>query len=314
MPLTETLPVGDDCSQWDVWGTVARIVVTDPTALPAATELTHAELAAVDLACSRFRPDSELAEVYRAQGRPVRVSDRLATLMTAALGAADQTNGDVDPTLGNALSALGYDRDFATVNSGPPRTDEIVILPTPGWRAIELRGNDLTVPAGIRLDLGATAKAWTADRCASVVAERCGIGVLVALGGDIATAGPAPDGWNILVQDGPDEPASSLNLPAGAAIATSSTISRSWRQRNQTIHHILTPRTGAPAPRVWRTVTVVAQTCLEANTLSTAAVVRGHDARSWLDDLGVAARLVDMDGSIVTAGSWPDGSANTVTS
>jgi thiamine biosynthesis lipoprotein len=305
MPLTETLPVGEDCAQWDVWGTVARIVVTDPHALDAATKLTGAEVAAVDVACSRFREDSELAAVYRAHGRPVQVSDRLAELIKAALQAADETNGDVDPTLGNALAALGYDRDFATLNLSAHTAGQIAIFPSPDWRAIQLHGNELSVPAGIRLDLGATAKAWTADRCAGVVAEQCGTGVLVALGGDIATAGPAPDGWNILVQDGPDEPASSINLPAGAAIATSSTISRSWRQGNQAIHHILSPGTGAPAPRVWRTVSVVADTCLDANTLSTAAVVRGHGARSWLDDLGASARLVDMDGSIVTSGVWP---------
>ncbi len=305
VPLVETLPVGNGCGQWSVWGTVARIVVIDSDTLDTATGLVRAELQAVDIACSRFRVDSELGGVYRAAGRPVRVSPRLAELVAAALRAADTTDGDVDPTMGTALAALGYDRDFASLPGREHAAGAIAVFPVADWRQIRLDGDLLTVPVGTRLDLGATAKAWTADRCADIVARHCGTGVLVALGGDIVTAGAAPDGWDILVQDGTAEPACAINLPAGGAIATSSTISRSWRQGNQTLHHILMPQTGYPAPPIWRTVSVVADSCVDANTLSTAAIVRGHKARSWLEDLQVPARLVEADGSIVTCGGWP---------
>jgi thiamine biosynthesis lipoprotein len=226
-------------------------------------------------------------------------------LITAAIRAAHDTDGDVDPTLGTALAALGYDRDFASLAGRAVTGTPIVVCPVADWRQIRIEGDVLTVPAGVRLDLGSTAKAWAADRCAAIVARRCDTGVLVALGGDIATAGPAPDGWNILVQDGPDEPACTVTLPAGVAIATSSTISRRWQQGDEPMHHILDPRTGHPVPRVWRTASVVAYSCVEANTLSTAALVRGSGARSWLRDLDVPARLVAADGSSVTSGGWP---------
>ncbi|HKD97759.1 MAG TPA: FAD:protein FMN transferase, partial [Micromonosporaceae bacterium] len=87
MPLLETLPVRPDTAQWRVWGTVARVVVTDPGAVAPARRIVEAELAAVDEACSRFRDDSELRRASAA-GTPVTITARLAELVGAALDAA----------------------------------------------------------------------------------------------------------------------------------------------------------------------------------------------------------------------------------
>jgi thiamine biosynthesis lipoprotein len=206
--------------------------------------------------------------------------------------------------LGRALNAAGYDRDIRLLGDGPMRT--FVAAPEPAWRRVRVADGMLTMPPGTQLDLGATAKAWTADRCARDVAEACGVGVLVALGGDIATAGCAPDGgWAVLVQDGPDDPQAHVVLDAGWALATSSTVSRTWRRGGRPAHHLLDPRTGAPADPVWRTVSVAAGTCVDANTLTTAAVVRGLDALPWLRSLGVATRFVGATRKVVTLGGWP---------
>jgi thiamine biosynthesis lipoprotein len=302
MPLIETLPLGADTAQWTVWGTVARIVVTDPAALTSATAIVRAELAAVDAACSRFRPDAELTAVCRSP-RPMTISPLLADLVTAALEAARQTGGDVDPTVGGALCGLGYDRDFAAL-TGHRVAPGVRVFPAPDWRRVRLRGRELTVPTGVLLDLGATAKAVTADRAAARVAAELGTGALVALGGDIATAGPGPGGgWRVLVQDRSEDPHCTVRLPAGAALATSSTVARAWGRPGELLHHILDPRTGRPAPRVWRTVSVAAFTCLRANTLSTAAIVRGHAAPDLLR--GVPARLVTPDLDVLRLGGWP---------
>ncbi|MEV6341903.1 FAD:protein FMN transferase [Actinoplanes sp. NPDC051851] len=303
MPLVETLPVGPDTAQWEVWGTVARLVVTDPARLGQASHLLQAELSAVDRACSRFRPDSELREVCRAGGRPVRISSLLAELVGAALGAARDTDGAVDPTVGGALCALGYDRDFAQL-AGRVVGPGVRVFPAPDWRAVQLRGRELTVPHGVQLDLGATAKAVAADRAAARIADRLGTGVLVALGGDIATAGPAPEnGWQVLVQDRPGDPACTIRLPGGAALATSSTAGRTWGRPGELLHHIVDPATGKPAPTVWRTVSVAAFTCLRANTLSTAAIVRGHGAPALLGT--VPSRLVTPGMHVLRMGGWP---------
>jgi thiamine biosynthesis lipoprotein len=325
----DAVRVGHDTLQWPVWSSVARLVVTDPATLDAAHLLVSRLLAEVDAAASRFRDDSEINAVHATGGWPVKVSPLLAELVDVALDAAAHTDGDVDPTVGAALVELGYDRDLGDLDRHvadlPPAGSttgstagstagsitgagfsRIVVDAAPTWRRVHLSGRVLAVPAGTVIDLGATAKAWTADRAAATVARQLGTGVLVSLGGDIATAGPAPaDGWQIRVQDDADEPGCDVALPAGAAIATSSTIRRQWRHGERAVHHILNPRTLQPVKAVWRTVTVAAASCVEANTLTTAAMVRGESAWPWLNVLGVPARLVHADGAVLTTGPWP---------
>jgi thiamine biosynthesis lipoprotein len=174
------------------------------------------------------------------------------------------------------------------------------------WRDVALEGETLRLPPGTLLDLGATAKAVAADRCAEEVADRFGCGALVSLGGDLRVAGAEPpDGWNVLVQDGDDEPASRIRLSGAQAVATSSTLWRRWQHDGQAMHHLVDAMTLLPARPVWRTVTVAAETCLRANTLSTQCVVVGSAAPSVLATAGVAARLVAADGAVTRLGGWP---------
>ena len=291
-------------TQWQRWSTSMQIVVTDPDSLAVARREVDAELDVIDAAASRFRPDSEINALAASAGRPTQVSEVLSEVLVAALSAARLTDGDVDPTIGAALIALGYDRDFAALDDTHLLATSMTIPAT--WSMITLDGRVVSVAPGIVLDLGATAKAVAADRCAERVHQATGCGVLINLGGDIATAGPAPEGgWHVLVHDDDDDPASSVALPGGAALATSSTVRRRWRRGEDLVHHILDPRTGRSADPVWRTVSVAAQTCFAANTVSTAAIVRGWRALDWIAALGMPARLVDSDRIVHTVGGWP---------
>ena len=169
-----------------------QIIVTEPDSITAARRCVDVELDAVEAAASRFRPDSEINALARSAGRPAEVSPLLAELLSAALLAARQSDGDVDPTIGAALIALGYDRDSASLNSAVPLAKSVT---RPAhWSMIRIENRVVTVPHGVVLDLGATAKAVAADRCAARAHYATGSGVLVNLGGDIATAGPAPEG------------------------------------------------------------------------------------------------------------------------
>ncbi len=103
----------------------------------------------------------------------------------------------------------------------------------------------------------------------------------------------------------PGEPAQVVALPAGGALATSSTRSRRWRCGTREVHHVLDPRTLLPADPVWRTVSVAAGSCVEANTASTAALVRGRAALGWFAAAGVSARCVAADGTVLRTGRWP---------
>jgi thiamine biosynthesis lipoprotein len=162
------------------------------------------------------------------------------------------------------------------------------------------------MPAGVELDLGATAKAVAADRCASAIADELDTGVLVSLGGDIATAGRAPaGGWQVLVQDTDLDPAAHIALHHGSGLATSSTARRTWRRGPDTVHHVVDPRTSRPARTPWRTVSVVAGTCTEANTAATATLAKGPEGLSWLAAQGLPARLVGHDLRVQLVHGWP---------
>ncbi|HLK44020.1 MAG TPA: FAD:protein FMN transferase, partial [Thermoleophilia bacterium] len=211
-------------SRWfPALGTTAVVLVTEPTELARAEEAVRAELDAIDRACSRFRDDSELAKLNGAAGVPVQVSRLLVEAIDVALRAAHLTGGRVDPTIGHALRLLGYDRDFASVERlGPPIS--VTAVAAPGWQLIEVDHDRSTVrvPSGVAVDLGATAKAFAADRAAARAAAGSddGAGVLVSLGGDVATAGAAPDGgWRVRVTDDHaaplDAPGQTIRLRAG---------------------------------------------------------------------------------------------------
>jgi FAD:protein FMN transferase len=301
---------------WDLWTTTAQVVLDhrDRRHLDAAEAAVHEVTDAVDAACSRFRPDSELVARRDELVRGAAVSPMLTRLVGHALEAAAITDGDVDPTLGRRMRTLGYDAQVAGRDPVPDRpgpTAEAVSLDDrPAWRRIMLTGSFLRVPADVELDLGASAKAVAADLAAASITARLGIGALVSLGGDVATAGAPPArGWQVLVQDLESDPAQRIELAAGWAVATSSTQKRRWLHEGAALHHILDPRWGTPAEPVWRSVTVVAPTCLAANTLSTAAIVRGRRAVPMLRERGRAARLVAADGTVVRIGGWPEDAA-----
>ncbi|WP_369047373.1 FAD:protein FMN transferase [Sinomonas sp. P10A9] len=285
-------------------------MVSDPAALGPALELVRDLLQRVDEAASRFRPDSELNRLVHAGGGTV--SPLLAGLLHCALDTAELSRGAVVPTLGRPLAELGFGPGpVSDASASPVASDasEVAgtssvaprIVPAESWRDVRLDGRVLTVPPGVVLDLGATAKAASADLAAREVFARFETSVLVSLGGDIATAGS--ESWEVLVQDLPRDPVTQVRLAGGWAIATSSTQKRRARQSHA--QHILDPWTSLPAPEVWRSVSVAAPDCLSANMASTGAVVLGTRGVAWLRELGYPARLVRSDGDVVELNGWP---------
>ncbi|HEX3778750.1 MAG TPA: FAD:protein FMN transferase [Pseudonocardiaceae bacterium] len=292
-------------------GTSALLVVTAPKLIDAGARLLRTGLAEIDQACSRFRADSEISRLHANAGREVAISPLLTEALEVALRAARLTDGIVDPTVGTAVSRLGYDRDFADLTDSDLAPE--AQRPVPGWWRISLdtaRGRVL-LPRGINLDLGATAKALAADRAANRIADALGCGTLVSLGGDLAVAGPAPvDGWRLGIGEdhrrAETEPDAMVTITTGG-LATSSTTCRRWRRGGRELHHIVDPRTGDLPAAYWRTVSVAAARCVDANTASTAAIVLGESAADWLRGLGLPARLVGVDGAVSTVAGWPTG-------
>jgi len=246
-------------------GTTARVAAWPPEDLGLALAAVDAELERLDRQASRFRDDSELSLIHHEPSPVHQLSCGLAEAISVALAAARWTGGRTDPTVHDALISLGYDRDFAAIDSQrgePPAAS----APVPGWQRVRLHGPLLHLPAGVRIDLGATAKGVGSDRAVRAVMAVTGHagGVLVSLGGDIAVGGTPPrEGWPVTVAEEPGQagsPRSQLVRLASGAVATSSVTCRRWRRGGTVLHHIVDPRTGRPADGPWRTVSAAAAT------------------------------------------------------
>jgi thiamine biosynthesis lipoprotein len=300
-------------TSWNALGTSVHVVATDADGLGRATTAIADVLEDVDTAYSRFREDSELSRLNASAGRVVRVSPLLATAIDAAQRAARLTDGAVDPTIGQAIRVAGYDDDFSRIAGTDRGPVTLRAWRVPGWRAIgfDRRSRVVLLPEGVELDLGSTGKALAADLAARAALNAAGGGgVLVSLGGDIASAGTPPaGGWRIHIAEdsrvAPDADGDVICLPSGG-VATSSTTVRRWTRGSAVLHHIIDPQTSLPTTGPFRTVTVAAATCLDANIASTAAIVRGETAIDWLMLRNLPARLVENDGTIHYIGRWPD--------
>jgi thiamine biosynthesis lipoprotein len=298
-------------TSWRALGTTATVVVDRDDALSRASEILRNRLERFDDACSRFRADSDLTRACTSDGAPVRVDPLLLRAVEIAIDAAEQTGGLVDPTLGAALRRAGYDATFELVQ----RRTSWRVAPPPAaeharWRHVRIDESrrTLTVPRGVELDLGATAKALAADLSAGAIAEELGCGTLVCLGGDVAVAGTASQSWIVRIADDHATPLDAegpvVCLQRGG-LATSGSAVRRWRTDTGEAHHLIDPRSGRPAREVWKTVTVAAETCVAANVASTAAYVLGETAIGWLAERGLAARLVSAGGELRHTDAWP---------
>ncbi len=310
MTLTAASDTGLTARSFRAIGTTATVVVQEPDQASLAECVLDRTLKEIDLACSRFRDDSELAMVHAEAGRTVRVSGLLFEALEVACRVAARTGGVVDPTVGNAICALGYDADLAHVQTRPPVSPHALGL-VPGYLHVQLnpRTCSVRIPKGVRLDLGSSAKALAADRAAARIAHAVNGGVLVSLGGDVAVAGPSPrDGWAIGIAHESSAQAEEVDQVVAirhGGLASSAVGARTWRSGEREMHHIVDPRTGDCAERYWSLVSATATSCVEANLVTTASLVWGADALDQLRRFEQSVRLVRVDGRIFTVNGWP---------
>nr|WP_238353152.1 FAD:protein FMN transferase [Kribbella solani] len=325
------------------------MTVEDPAVLGAACGELKGLMDRVDKAASRFRVDSELSVVNRRAGALVPVSRLLVDLVDVSLVAARVSGGAVDPTVGPAVIAAGYDVDIEAVRrrfppplhepqppleaSGAPgeqmvggthpqsaelggahrqavvggvRGGSPGVGGVAGWREVRLNRKLalLGVPKGCALDLGATAKAWTADRAANLLSKRYGCAVLVEIGGDLRAAGAPKEPWVVTVAERSGGPGVLVTLTHGG-LATSTRTVRRWRTADGYAHHVIDPRTGRPAEGAYRTASVWAPTAVRANTFSTALVATSDAALGRLKLASHPARLIGADGEVTELSGWP---------
>lgn len=293
---------------WHDWSCTVRVAISDSDALEPAVADVRDLMAKVDRSANRFRYDSELSKCNRRAGLMTPVSGLFVELVRAAVEAAQLTDGAVDPTVGAHLVALGYDTDIRAVMADrrslrpqAPKPDRL-----PAWKSVRI-DPDLAlvgIPSGLGLDLGATAKAWTADRAARDLHHRYGARVLVEIGGDLAVAGAVQHPFVVRVAEQEGGAGTFVDLRHGG-LATSTTTIRRWQAEDRLRHHIIDPSSGLPASGFWRTATVWAATAVRANAAATAAIVMNDRSIGWLRDHAPVARLVDVDGFVHQLEGWP---------
>ncbi len=236
---------------------------------------------------SRFIPGSELNRVNASAGRPVHASHEFETMLRTALDAAVESDGLVDPTLGAALVAAGYDADLALLRDdgrAPPAG------PRGRWRGVGLIGRHLFVPAGVELDLNGVVKGATVDDALALIGDTG----WVSAGGDLATRG----GVDVSLPQG-----GTVRLERGA-LATSGTDRRNWTRGGELQHHLIDPRSGRPARSPWRYVTACAATCAGADVAAKVGFLRAESGPAWLDARGIPARFVTPNGAVRLNDAW----------
>ncbi len=274
--------------------------------------LTQAEqfFARTEAHLSRFQADSELSRLNRAAGRSYQVSPLLFDLVESALAWRDRTGGIFDPTVLGALIAHGYDRSFEQVVRRDGQAGSAPVSRPAGGRVkLNPAERRIGLPAGVGLDLGGIAKGWTVQQAA----QRLGrLGpALVDAGGDIACVGvpPAESHWLVGVADPHQSETDLATLTlADEAVATSSLTHRRWQIHGQPAHHLIDPRSGAPAVTDLSNVTVIAPRLPDAEIYAKVALILGSaEGLAYLEKQpGVAALLVTASGDQLKCGPLED--------
>ncbi len=272
----------------------------------------EAEVLRLDALLSVTNPDGEIYRI-NAEGSAV-LSDETAALVGEAVGISGLTGGAFDVTVYPLVKAWGF---FSGEYAVPEKEELEKLLRLVGSDKLAFEGNKLTFRMpGMGIDLGGIAKGYASDRVAAVLAESGVTCALVSLGGNIKVLGTNPQGqsWRIAIRDPQDESAyAGIVQVVDKAVVTSGGYERCFEQGGKRYHHILDPENGMPANGGLLSVTIVCESGMLADALSTALFVMGEaDAcafwRAHVETFD--AVLVTSDGrTLVTAGIADDFSA-----
>lgn len=254
-----------------------------------------------ELRFSRFLSDSELAQLNSAHG-PVTISEEMLELLLRARAHAIDTGGLFEPAVGAAMRASGYDRSFAPGELD--RDDAPTTAPVARITMLDIdeERHQVARPSHLQVDFGGFLKGLTVDRAAALATGS----VMVDAGGDVVLRGAPPDdvGWTVEIED-PQNSARAIATICvrDQAVATSAANRRKWRRGSQHMHHLIDPRTRAPAQTDILQATVLAPTAELADVMAKVAFVLGSErAAGELERRGLSAVLVLDNGATRTVG------------
>lgn len=256
--------------------TVMDLTAYGPKA-QAALDAAEEELRRLDALLAADGPDSDIARANGAMGQSVTLSAESGEVLEQALALCADTDGALDVTIYPVMRLWGFDtKDYRVPEEG----ELVTILGYVGYAAVTLEGDRLTVPAGMELDLGAVGKGYAADKILSLWREMGVTSGLLNLGGNVQCLGAKPDGsdWVIGIRDPAAEDATLCTVTGqDMAVVTSGSYQRFFEENGVTYHHIMDPATARPADSGALSVSVIGDSGLLCDGLSTALFVMGPD-------------------------------------
>ena len=251
----------------------------------AAGEFVAAEAWRIEDKFSRFREDNIVHRINHAAGAPVVVDDETARLLDFAATLFRLSDGRFDITSGVLREVWTFDGSDRI----PSPEAVAAVLARVGWANATWEPPTLRLEPGMEIDLGGIGKEYAVDRCAAALREHCAAPGLVNFGGDLAVTGPPShrDAWRIAIEGPRDHQVDRLIDLSAGALATSGDARRFLARDGVRYGHILDPGTGWPVPDAPRSITVAADTCIQAGMLSTLAMLRGAEAERFLDEQAV---------------------------
>ena len=298
---------------FDLFGTRVRLLVAARAEAPVDARIAalrvQARLTRLHRALTRFEPASELSRLNQRAGATVAVSQIMVEAIAAALHAAQISEGLVDPTVLPQLEQAGYAHSRAglepadleaAIGAAPVRRGARA-RPAGEWRTIELdaAGRIVRLPAGVRLDLGGSAKGLAVDIAARMLANAPAFAV--DAGGDIRLGGTHPAPRTVRIEHPLTGETAHELIRNRAAIATSGLRTRIWHTAEGYAHHLIDPAGETPAWTGVIQATALAPTALEAETLAKTALLLGPDHGHALLARHGGALILD-DGELVVAG------------
>lgn len=271
-------------------------------------------LAEINKAMSTYDPESELSRFNKSAETDewFEVSDETAEVVAFALKVAQATDGAFDPTVGPAVNLWGFGPDGRRTE--PPADEQIAAaLARVGYRQVEARLNPPALKksrADAYLDLSAVAKGYGVDVVSRVLVDNGVVASMVEIGGEVVCRGAKPDGspWRIGVEK-PNEEGVAIQTVvelSDSALATSGDYRNFFEQSGVRFSHTINPQTGRPVEHQLATVSVQADTCMQADAYATAILVMGpENGYNWAVKEKVAALLIERHGDAFQERSTP---------
>jgi thiamine biosynthesis lipoprotein len=259
--------------------------VDDPDEARRLAGLAASEAWRIERKYSRYRDDSVIQGINTSGGAPVAVDEETAGLLSFADRCHELSGGLFDVTTGVLRRVWTFDGSDRL----PTRKQVKALLPLVGWTRVRWDPPEVTLPAGMEIDLGGLGKEYAVDRTAELLGQQTGQGLLVNFGGDVRALRPPRTGqWLVGIEDPARERTAWRQLSmTRAGLATSGDARRFLLRRGVRYSHVLNPRTGWPVMQAPRSVTVVADSSLEAGLIATVALLHGRRAEEFLQQQGV---------------------------